>query len=319
MAEIEVFCLANSPKSGGRCVAGFSFEHGFVRLVGDADGAAIDRHETLLDTGVELQPLDGFFVDLGQHVPLNFQLENWLFTPGPFESSEALSLTEDRSFLLDLCRESPVLLEDDSPSVPVASTKVNGFPESITLVHVQSPTFGREPRPGRNPRYFCEFTFGGVAHNLALTDEKIKRWIRSSEGDIDTSSEWLLTISLGEPYGGFHYKLVASAIELPPIQEQLLQPAEGLPEAVEQTLGIVVAPSIQRFLEGDWFYQGSPPLICGQCESDLEVFRRHYESSGKSYRYWAVICPSCAFVEGLDAFDAATKKALRDWSESLDD
>ncbi len=319
MAEVQFICLANSRKSGDRCVAGFTFEFGFVRLVGDASGAAISRKATLLDTGVELQPLDSFWVELDHHVPLNYQQENWLFSPGPFEYLNSWSNSEDLEFLVDLCEESPDLLEDGSRSVPVLWTKVHGFPQSISLVHVHSPKFGSEERLGRRPRYFCEFTCDGLTHNLAVTDEQMQERIESSAGDIQMTSEWLLTISLGEPYRGQHYKLVASAIELPSIPRGFPQAIGGLPQAVEQTLGINVAPSIPRFLEGDWFYQGSPPLVCAKCESGLEVFRRHYESSGKSYRYWAVVCPSCAFVDGLDAFDAATKKALRDWSASLDD
>ena len=317
MAEVEVICLANSPKLGGRCVAGFCSEIGFVRLVADERGAALSRQATILDTGVELQPLISFWVELERHAPLNYQPENWLFVPRSFDFADSWTSTDDLSFLLDLCDDSPVLLEDDSPSVPVAWTKANGFEQSLTLVHVQSPRFGSTKRADRNPRRFCEFTFNGQTHNLAVTDEQMKKRIQDANGNLETASEWILTISLGEPYKSHHYKLVASAIELPTIKrpEQI---AAGLPLAVEQTLGVLVEPSIPRFLEGEWFYQGSPPLVCARCESDLQVFRRHYESNGKAYRYWAIVCPTCAVVDEFVAFDAETKKTLRQWSKSLE-
>lgn len=317
MAEVEVICLANSPKLGGRCVAGFCSEIGFVRLVADERGAALSSQETILDTGVELHPLVSFWVELERHVPLNFQPENWLFVPGPFEFADAWAPTDDLGFLLDLCDDSPVLLEDDSPSVPRARTKANGFEQSLTLVHVQSPRFGSMKRTGKGPRWFCEFTFNGQTHNLAVTDEQMKKRIQDANGNLETASEWILTISLGEPFSGHHYKLVAAAIELPAIKRPV-QVASGLPLAVEQTLGVLVQPTIPRFLEGEWNYQGSPPLVCAGCESDLQVFRRHYESNGKAYRYWAIICPSCAVVDELAAFDAETKKTLRKWSDSLE-
>jgi len=317
MAKVEVICLANSPKPGGRCVAGYCSEIGFVRLVADERGAALSRQETKLDTGVELNPLVSFWVELGHHVPLNFQPENWLLVPGSFEFAGAWAPTDDLSFLLDLCDDSPVLLEDDSPSVPMSWTKVNGFEQSLTLVHVHSPRFGSMKRADRNPRWFCEFTFDGQTYNLAVTDEQVKERIQDANGNLETASEWIFTISLGEPYKGHHYKLVASAIELPATRrpEQI---AAGLPLAAIQELGVLVEPTIPRFLEGEWLYQGSPPLVCANCESDLQVFRRHYESNGKAYRYWAIVCPSCAFVDELAAFDAETKMTLRKWSESLD-
>ena len=317
MAEVEVVCLANSPKPGGRCVAGFCSEIGFVRLVGDARGAALPNQAIILDTGVELQPLDSFWVELDQHVPLNYQPENWLFTPGPLKFAGAWSLTDDLRSLLDLCDESPPLLENDSPSVPVSWTKVNGFEQSLTLVHVQSPTFGSMPKTVGGSRWFCEFTIDGLLHNLAVTDEQMKKKIQGARGNLETSSEWILTISLGEPYNGYHYKLVASAIELPLIKRPA-QTAAGLPRAVEQTLGIIVASSIPRFLAGEWIHQGSPPLACAKCGSEMHVFRRNYDANGKTYRYWAIVCPSCAVADELGACDAVTKKTLRDWSDSLE-
>lgn len=57
------------------------------------------------------------------------------------------------------------------------------------------------------------FRLGGIKYRLAVTDPVYDAiYQQQAEGGYDLG-ECLLTISLGEPFGGFAYKLIAGIIE----------------------------------------------------------------------------------------------------------
>jgi hypothetical protein len=76
---------------------------------------------------------------------------------------------------------------------------------------------------------------------------------------------------------------------------------------------VEVQSSEERFFQGEWVYQGRAPLTCEECRRRLYVYRRPYESGGKEYRYWGVVCVGCGTVNGLDVYDVVTRRAFRSW------
>ena len=70
-----------------------------------------------------------------------------------------------------------------------------------------------------------------------------------------------------------------------------------------------------RFSQPGWYYQGKAPLLCGECEADLEIFRKPYSTSKGEYEYWAIFCPGCGECSELDDFDSAAQKEFRNWSK----
>jgi superfamily I DNA/RNA helicase len=71
----------------------------------------------------------------------------------------------------------------------------------------------------------------------------------------------------------------------------------------------------ERFSQPGWYYQGQAPLLCSDCESELEIFRKPYSTSKGEYEYWAIFCRGCAECSELDDFDSTAQKAFREWSK----
>lgn len=90
-----------------------------------------------------------------------------------------------------------------------------------------------------------------------------------------------------------------------------------LADEVAHVLGLRIEPRLRRFRQLGWSYEGfADSVACPQCAGSLHVLRKPYESAGKRYRYWAVVCASERVARELDSLDRETTKRLRHWSES---
>lgn len=77
-------------------------------------------------------------------------------------------------------------------------------------VFVPGEVFGNSKR-----RVQAQFHFSGTQYALWVTDPNIERsYLACADSDYKLS-ECYLTISLGEPYDGYCYKLVAAIIKRP--------------------------------------------------------------------------------------------------------
>ncbi len=56
------------------------------------------------------------------------------------------------------------------------------------------------------------FSLNGVQYSLAITDPAVERVYLASNNDAYNVGKAILCISLGEPYQGYAYKLIASVI-----------------------------------------------------------------------------------------------------------
>lgn len=66
-------------------------------------------------------------------------------------------------------------------------------------------------------------------------------------------------------------------------------------EAAMKQLGVSVAGNIKRFAKPGWFFAGETIACCPKCNRKLAGFRMPYTTSaGKTYHYWALVCPLCA-------------------------
>lgn len=93
----------------------------------------------------------------------------------------------------------------------------------------------------------------------------------------------------------------------------------SVPAQVRARFGVDVACSHQRFTEPGWSYQGVCDLICGDCDQDAPfvIYRKPYETSRGSYRYWAIVCLTCKTASSLKDFDTADHAAFRRWDTSV--
>lgn len=217
--KAEFLCLANSRREGERCVAGLVPGRGWVRPVPDQAGSAVPtsgvRHFGLLDL------VD---VDLGHPAPIAGQQENVLLGPGGFSVAREHNPARLRGDVDALIEERPSLLELGSPtSIPFAEVQSGVIGQSLTLVEPASVEWRVETNSRGQPSVRCQFDLGWRRFRLPVTDPDVEArfqgmglgaYDRSAAG-IPDDHRLLLTVSLGGPFEGFCYKLVAAAIALP--------------------------------------------------------------------------------------------------------
>jgi hypothetical protein len=222
---LEILCLANSRKLRGRCVAGLRTDgQGWIRPVGPAlDGTLYPRHYTL-DDGTEAQVLDVLRIDIASPRPEPHQPENWLISNMPWYLRARPAPRSCLPILRAHIVRGPDLLGNQLDRVRASSFSQTPAQASLALVipnalewHITtSMLFGRRQTRAR-------FVLGSVLYDLSVTDPVWEQHLRSLSLGVHpiTSArkpadvKVLLTVSLGEPFGGDCYKLVAAVIVVP--------------------------------------------------------------------------------------------------------
>ncbi len=218
----RVVCLANSRRDGGRCIAGKeqlangSFA-GWVRPVSiDSDGA-LSEFECCYEDGNESQVMDIVDIPLIYHRPDGHQQEDWLLSPneclvkvGRVEWSELERLVDPTKplWINGYCTARG--LNDRVPH-SVAET----LQDSLRLIRVNSLTIRvstEEVRGRLKQKVRGRFRHNGTDYGLVITDPHYEGEGDLVEGDSQLG-ECFLTVSLGEPYKGHCYKLIAAVIE----------------------------------------------------------------------------------------------------------
>lgn len=218
----RIVCLANSRKLSGRCIAGKEIvDHrpvGWVRPVSSRAHQEVSEYERQYPDGSDPRVLDVMDVPLLEHEPRDYQQENWLLDPksnwakaGRIEVGLLPRLRDPVAPLWHDGHHTANGLNDKIPLTHCADVR-----SSLRLVHVPSLTlavfspgaaFGNPKR-----RVQASFDHAGVHYQLWVTDPAYERhYLGRSDGTYDLASSFL-TISLGEPYQGDVYKLVATII-----------------------------------------------------------------------------------------------------------
>lgn len=218
----RLVCLANSRKLRGRCVAGRELFQGnpagWIRPVSDREHEEVSARERQYQDGSEPRLLDIVDIPLLEPRPKSYQQENWLLDPnwywtvrGTFPHASLGLLTE---------APGPIWINGYhtyhgfNNYVPVEA--VGGINSSLKLIavhglqlHVHRPgeAFGDMTR-----RVQADFSFSGVNYGLRVTDPAIEIVYLAQADGVYALGASYLTISLGEPYGGNCYKLVAAII-----------------------------------------------------------------------------------------------------------
>jgi ATP-dependent DNA helicase RecQ len=218
----EIICLANSRKYSGRCIAGKEITGGrigkWIRPVGHNETGELSVKEICYKDGNAPRPLDVMVVPLSRHTPVSYQTENYLV-------DEEIWLKK-RSFpAADL----PGLCD------PVDSLWLNGYssgsglndrvPEAITREQIRTSLLFIRPEqamiaveegPNLLKRLRARFLFAGEEYCLPVTDPEVEnRYLGEPIGRYPLSTDDLyFTISIGEPYEGYCYKLVAGIVGL---------------------------------------------------------------------------------------------------------
>lgn len=215
----RIVCLANSRKLSGRCLAGKDPQSAkWIRPVSDRPHEEVSEHERNYEDGSDPRVLDIIDVPLKAPSPRSYQSENWLLDPdyywirrGRASWSVLAALADDPSSLWsqgDSTRQGC----NDRVELATAETLTNSLwliPLDAMVLRVFAPgeSFGNRKR-----RVHGEFRYNGISYHLWVTDPGVEReYLMKADGRYPLGP-CFVTVSLGEPFEGHCYKLLAAIV-----------------------------------------------------------------------------------------------------------
>lgn len=234
MPPIEICCLANSRKHGGKCIAGIHLASGqWVRPVAAEGDGRLTYLQTLLEhVGREPRLLDCIRIPLGRATPAKHQPENMLLAPGRWQLVHRPQTREEyhaRYLTLQssLAREA-LLFGTAEDRIPLSHFDTAPAPYSLLLIQPESLTWqiSQSSRGTRQTRAL--FHYQQQSYALSVTDPVWEAALqnlpfgtfpRNTAGITPRHVVWF-TVSLGEPMPetGQCFKLVAAVLIWPPLQ-----------------------------------------------------------------------------------------------------
>lgn len=241
---VEVLCLANSQKHGGRCAAGLRTDGGgWVRPIGrNALRVLLPKHYTL-NNGSEAMPLDLLRVPLGPPCPQPHHPEDCFLHPRAWQ---LVARPAPREIAVPLLKahlaRGPHLFGDCDRATLYARYQTRPAPASLAVISPRDLCWEIARGANDKKRTRAVFTLKGQEWNLPLTDLEWRHQLShlppglhplaSTQGGIAGENDRvLLTVSLSEPMdktgepGAGHlnpdlscalcYKLVASVMVIP--------------------------------------------------------------------------------------------------------
>jgi hypothetical protein len=222
----RIVCLANSRKPDGRCIAGVELtdqgrRRGWIRPVSARPNQAVSEDERQYSDGSDPTVLDIVDVPLLRHTPHTFQQENWLLDPEYYWQQAGRVSWGELPGLLDPV--GPLWINGHSTyhgtSDRVPEDIAEQLSSSLVLIRVPAARL-RVFAPGADfgnykRRVQAQFEHAGERYRLRVTDPVYeRRYLAEQDGFYDLG-DCFLTVSLGEPWEGAAYKLVAAIIERP--------------------------------------------------------------------------------------------------------
>jgi len=216
----EIVCLANSRKYSGRCVAGKELlgdQIGrWVRPVSNCETGELSIKETSCENGKPPELLDVIAIPLSGHDPHSYQTENYTVDKGLWIKKQQLPLP----VLPRLCDQVDSLWINGYHSrnglndrIPEDTVKEN-VRSSLLFIKPDKVSITVEEGPNLLKRIRARFRFAGEEYWLPVTDPVLEnRYFRKETGQYPMNKKAVyFTVSIGEPYEGYCYKLVAGII-----------------------------------------------------------------------------------------------------------
>lgn len=220
MMQTHFLCLANSKKYTQRCIAGIvlqptpSGKHNIVRQpngnprwirpvarneTGEVPEKAV-KHIKLLDI-VEMSTTEAH--------PQGHQQENWFF------ENEVLpklrSVPPDPAILDKLVTPAPAGLFGDVHAA-IGVDQAAYLDHSLLLVKVTEATPRFAPTSTERVQVRLTFSYGNMVYDLPITDIDFRLLFYKDCFVLRRKQHVYCTISLGQAYNGYYYKLVAGVI-----------------------------------------------------------------------------------------------------------
>lgn len=216
----RIVCLANSRKLGGHCIAGREWDGrrvgAWIRPVGSGERGEIYKYECSFQDGSNPEVLDIIDVPLKQHCPKTYQSENWSVDPEYYWVRVGRLTWQS---LARLCEEPSRLWVNGYGGYPGENDRIplceaERLKHSLVLLKVRSIVITTVTRSDdRRRKVYGEFVHKHVRYRLSVTDPVIEQFYLAKPDGRYEIGECYLTISLGEDFEGFCYKLIAAIIE----------------------------------------------------------------------------------------------------------
>ncbi|KFD41423.1 hypothetical protein DK28_0209205 [Peptococcaceae bacterium SCADC1_2_3] len=225
MPVVEIICLANSIKWGGRCVAGLRTDgQGWVRPVSNSRHGSLDNRHYKLPDGSEPRPLDVLRISLRNPQPQPYQPENWLIDNVSWQLISRSASCNVINIIQSYTESGSLLFGNTSDRISFESLSQNPTRSSLALIIPKNLNWYITTSIVDKRQIRAQFVLSGLPYNLAITDPL---WIKRlsslkygyhplSAAGVSKDEKIRLVISLGEPFqDGYCYKLVAAIIILP--------------------------------------------------------------------------------------------------------
>jgi hypothetical protein len=219
----HILCLANSYKHDHRCVAGISLQtKKWVRLIGRQVPGCLTVKETSYAGGGEPGVLDVFEAELSEKCGSNSHPEDVYVAEAIWRPLRRFDRPRDLRFLADYVNKTPAVLQGYGDRVYGRAFERTPIKASLELIHPENLWWWiREEKGKRKNR--AVFRAGSVirtSYDLAVTDPAWLNQLKQLPVGIyshayffkETPATTFLTLSLSEPFEGFHYKLVAGVV-----------------------------------------------------------------------------------------------------------
>lgn len=219
--EIQIVCLANSRKLSGRCIAGkVTSGQGvgsWVRPIGTTPSHEITERDREYQNGETAQKLDVIDITFTAPQAPNFQRENHVIDDtvywdkvGVFDLAALAGLVDTPNALWENGYHSTSGRNDRVPVTSLTAPRQTLFlirPQNVRItVDAEGAAFGNPKRSVRA----C-FTYNGVVYAFKVTDPAVEQFYKAKpDGEYADNNMNYFTISLGEAFNGYAYKLVAA-------------------------------------------------------------------------------------------------------------
>lgn len=217
-------CLANSRKVSGRCIAGKELVNdvcgGWIRPISERESHEISEIDRRYQDGSTAQVFDIIRVIFKGRAHHPAQQENYTIDDGYYWSKEG-RYTGPHDRLLDypqtLWQTGYSSYNGRNDRIPTALITAPGqslyyiCPEGLEIVvRTEGAEFGNGKKKVR-----ASFVYGGVSYLISVTDPEIEQiYLSQGEGRYKFDGQYCMTVSLGEAWEGYYYKLVAGIFEV---------------------------------------------------------------------------------------------------------
>jgi hypothetical protein len=213
-------CLANSRMYNERCVAGvllnrteqgnynFVYENNKPKWIRPV--STREHHEVPSEYVSNINLLDIIEIETIKDCPNGYRTEDVQVKFGSFKKVGRF-LPNFSSLSKLLTPNLNMIFDNHGKAVPKSQVRFMNYslifikPEILNWVHVHNNKTQEQLR--------CEFKFGGYTYNLPVTDLVFEKNYNLNPTLYSQKKNLLFTISLGQEFHEFHYKLIAGVVE----------------------------------------------------------------------------------------------------------